>query len=212
MFGMLDYRAHKLYILLFFVPNFILGLFAMFGLPLIHYSIGLALADERIFQILVSLIAVFIIESIWLLIVFGLISKTFQFIFELFVDVIPDDGRTKEEAQMVVWSGDKAIRAIAIGKHPSTWDDELIYGFSKNDWVQHLLFKDKVTERMQAVFDEYSCLPSDSPYDDYEIARILKEQDIEMSWLEKCLVNIQVRRAIIGYSFFLILLIYNPFG
>jgi hypothetical protein len=212
MFGMLDYRAHKLYILLFFVPNLILGLFAMFGLPLIHYSIGLALADERIFQILVSLIAVFIIESIWLLIVFGFISKAFQFIFELFIDVIPDNGRTKEEAQMVVWSGDKAIKVIAIGKHPSTWNDELIDGFSKNDWVQHLLYKDKVSERMNAVFDEYSCLPTDSPYDDYEIARILKEQDIEMTWQEKFLSNIQIRRAVIGYSFFLILLIYNPFG
>ena len=68
MFGMLDYRSHKLYIILFFIPNLVLMLFAMFGLPLINYSIGLAFADERIYQILVSLVAVFIVETIWLVI------------------------------------------------------------------------------------------------------------------------------------------------
>ena len=212
MFGMLDYRAHKLYILLFFVPNFILGLFAMFGLPLIHYSIGLALADERIFQILVSLMAVFIIESIWLLIVFGLISKIFQFIFELFVDVIPHDGRTKEEAQMVVWTGDKAIRSLQISKHPSEWTQSLIYEIPKNDWVANLFFRDDLIKRFQTIYDEYLLMSPDTPYNDVEVERIMAENNLKISWQEKVFASPQLRTMVVAYPFFLLLLLYNPFG
>ena len=55
MFGMLDYRAHKLYIILFFIPNLILNLFAIFGIKIISITIGLAFADERIFQFLIAM-------------------------------------------------------------------------------------------------------------------------------------------------------------
>ena len=73
MFGMLDYRAHKLYVILFFIPNIFLSLFALFGIPLINYSIGLQFADERIYQILLSLVALFVVEFLWLIIVLTLI-------------------------------------------------------------------------------------------------------------------------------------------
>ena len=111
MFGMLDYRAHKLYFLIFFIPISLLTLFSLFALPLINYSIGFFLSDVRVLQILISLVSLFVLEIVWLLFIFGFISKLFQFIFELFVDVIPHDGRTKEEAKMVVYNGDKAIRS-----------------------------------------------------------------------------------------------------
>lgn len=212
MFGMLDYRAHKLYIILFFIPNLVLVLFSMFGLPLINYSIGLAFADERIYQILVSLVAVFIVEIIWLVIVFAFISKAFQFIFELFVDVIPHDGRTKEEAQMVVWTGDKAIRSLQISKHPSEWTQSLIYEIPKNDWVANLFFRDDLIKRFQTIYDEYLLMSPDTPYNDVEVERIMAEHNLKISWQEKVFASPQLRTMVVAYPFFLLLLLYNPFG
>ena len=209
---MLDYRAHKLYIILFFVPNFIVSIFSIFGLPLINYSIGVALADERIIQILISLGAIFVIELIWALFVYAFISKAFQFIFELFVDVIPHDGRTKEEAQMVVWIGDKAIRTLEICKHPTQWTQSLIDEMPKNDWVLNLFFRDELKKRLHTIFEEYLLLAPDTPYGDTEYERIFEENDLKISWQEKVFANFAYRRMIIMYSFFLLLLLYHPFG
>ena len=50
MFGMLDYRAHKLYFIIFFIPHFFITLFSLFALPFINYSMGAVIAEERIFQ------------------------------------------------------------------------------------------------------------------------------------------------------------------
>ena len=212
MFGMLDYRAHKLYIILFFIPNLVFTLFAMFGLPLINYSIGLAFADERIYQILISIVALFFVEMIWLLIIFTFVSKAFKFIFELFVDVIPHDGRTKEEAQMVVWGGEKAIRSLQISKHPSQWTESLICEIPKNDWVANLFFRDDLIKRFQTVYDEYLLMSPDTPYNDAEVERIMAEHNLNLSWQEKVFASPQLRRVVIAYSFFLFLLVYNPFG
>lgn len=211
MFGMLDYRAHKLYIILFFIPNTILILFSVLGLPLINYSIGLIFSDQRIFQILISLGSILIIESLWIAFIYMFINKAIQFIFSLFVDVIPHDGRTKEQAQWVVWNGDKAIRQIAMDKHPTTWTDELIYQFPKNDWIQNLFYRENVIKRLRTIQSEYLLSP-ELEFNEYEVKRILTETNLEMSWKEKAFGNPQIRRMIIGYSFFLLLILFNPFS
>ena len=83
MFGMLDYRAHKLYLILMFIPHTLIFLVGVFGLPLINYGIGVSLADERIYQIIISLISVFIVEVIWILLVQQVFEKVLRFIFDL---------------------------------------------------------------------------------------------------------------------------------
>lgn len=210
MFGMLDYRAHKLYWIVFIIPNIILAAFAIVGLPLINYSIGVGMADTRVFQILISLVSLFIVEIIWLMIIFGPISKLFQFVFSLFVDVIPHDGRTKEEAQLVVWNGEKAIRALAINQHPNTWTDDLISSLPKDDWVQNWFFKDDIIRRLDLIQSEYSFRSEDSPYNDYEVTKILEENDMVMGRFEKYVTTPSIRTSIYAYTVFLLLLIYNP--
>ena len=211
MFGMLDYRAHKLYIILFFIPNLILNLFAIFGIKIISITIGLVFADERIFQFLIALISIFIIELIWILIIFGIVTKAFQFIFELFVDVIPDDGRTREEAQLVVWSGSKAIRSLEVIKHPSQWDYSKIEEIYKNDWVANIFYRNKISKRTRKIFEHY-LFQSDKPYNDAVINKFLEENNLKVSWKEMIFTEPMYRNAIIGYSFFLFLLILNPFS
>lgn len=62
MFGMLDYRAHKLYLLLFGIPWYVIRWMIIIGLPFIYYGIGLKVADNRLLQIVVSLFALFLLK------------------------------------------------------------------------------------------------------------------------------------------------------
>ena len=210
MFGMLDYRANKLYFLIFFIPQLCISLFSVFALPFINYSIGFYLADERVFQILISLVSLVILEVIWIGVVFGVISKLFGFIFGLFVDVIPHDGRTKEEAKLVVHSGEKAIRSIAITKHPTTWTDELINDLPKNDWVSNMFYRNNMVRRCNLIREYYQSMPEETPYEDSHVKKVLEENNLVLKWTETALSSLQIRRGIIAYSFLLFLLISNP--
>ena len=209
MFGMLDYRAHKLYKLLFFIPGTIVTLFSMFGLPLIEYSIGIALADNRLLQILISLGALVILEIIWLMIVCGLIGKSFQALFDLIVDIVPCDGRSKEEAQLVVWNGDRAIRLMKLSQNPTRWSDELIRDVPKADWVQNMFYRREVISRLEAVRLEYQIR------EDYEescrkFRKHLEKYNLVQHWTEKLLCEQQFRRAAVGYAFLACLFILHP--
>ena len=214
MFGMLDYRAHKLYILLFSIPLFILVLFALFGLPIINYVVGLKLFDARILQIISSLVSAFILEIIWNLFILGVISKLFQFVFTLFVDVIPHDGRTKEEAQAVVWGGDNAILLLEMNKHPSKWSDHFEEEIAKIDWVQSLFFKDRITQRFLQIKEnfEFDNEEEIAAFNPYKIEKFIKENNLETTRFEKIICNKMYRRWIVGYSFFGYLLVFNPFS
>jgi hypothetical protein len=211
MFGMLDYRAHKLYQILFGVPNFLLYLFNLFGIPIICYLIGFLLFEEIYIQIIVSVVSLIIVEIIWGFIIIFIFEKLFQFLFGLFVDIIPHDGRSKEEAQLVVWGGEKAIVLLESLEHPKNWREDFIYDYAKVDWAQNLFFRQKVIDRLTAVLKHFE-LNEEEPYYDYTINKFLAENNLKMSWYERCLCNSMLRGMIIKYPFFLILVVSNPFS
>lgn len=107
MFGMLDYRAYKLYLILFGIPNMILIAIALFGLPILSIELGKIWADSSLVIAIASIIALFIVEIIWTLLLVWL-GKLYLFIFQLFVDIVPAENRTKEEAVQVATAGPKA--------------------------------------------------------------------------------------------------------
>jgi hypothetical protein len=216
MFGMLDYRAHKLYVILFGIPNKIINLFSVFGMPFICYGTGLYFSDDRFFQVIISqviisIVSLLIFEIIWALILMLVILKIFQFIFTLIVDVIPHDGRTKEEAQMVVWNGEKAIRMFELANHPRTWTDEYIYDVPKNDWVQNLFFREAVVNRLKSIRDHWF-EGDDTEVSPYMIKEHLEKNNLTQPWQEKIFTEKTYRALIIRYSIFIILLILNPFA
>lgn len=208
MFGMLDYRAHKLYIILFGIPIFLIGLFSLFGLPFIYYAVGSYFADTYVMKIIMSLICLIFIELIWLAVVM-FISKVFQFIFGLIVDVIPADGRTKEEAKLVVWSGDKAIFLLKFNKKkPKDWSDKdkekLASGFF------NYFFKENIIERIDRVREHYIDNPDVNP-DEFNTKAFLKENNLEIGIFEKIVTDVFFRTCVIRYSIFLYLILLSPF-
>jgi hypothetical protein len=208
MFGMLDYRAHKLYLILFGIPWFILRWATLIGLPFAYYLLGLELAHNRLLQILISMGALFIGELIWLVIT-TYIDKLSMFLFGLIIDVIPADGRTKEEAAMVVKGGDPVIGTLTLNKkHPSEWTDEDI-AFSKKGFF-NFFFQEKINDRIQRVRDHYQANPNLAV--GYELDRFMEANNLNIGWLERIITNVSFRGMIISYGLMLYLLLFNPFG
>jgi len=205
MFGMLDFRAHKLYLIIFGIPNFLLLLISLFGLPFAYYEIGKSYADSYITQVIFSLIALVIIEIIWTIFVTYL-SKFYMFLFGLFVDIIPADGRTEEEAKAVVWNGDKAIHLIKFSKKkPKDWTDEDIDKLSSG--LFNFFYAEKRSLRFAKIREYFTKNPKIN-YNDWTLNEFLKKEKIERDIFEKIVTEPLYRLCAIRYSlaFYLIFL------
>ena len=209
MFGMLDYRAHKLYLMIFGIPNFLLALFSLFGLPFVYYAIGNNYADSHAMVIIYSLIACLLIEIIWGILVHYL-EKIYIFIFGLFVDVIPADGRSEDEAKLVVWNGEKAIFLINFNKKkPKDWTDEDFERMTTGFF--NFFFKDKLIENYEKIKDYYIENPKILP-NERNTRNFVKKENLELNIFGKIIVNPFFRVYAIRYSIFLYLLVFNPFN
>lgn len=207
MFGMLDYRAHKLYWLLTLPINIPLRLMAMFAVPFIDYAIGKNFGSERVWEIAITIAIIFPIELIWTLIV-KIISKMINGIFSFLVDVEPANGRTKEEAQVVVWNGETAIHALSLEQNPDFWTDEAIESVTKGDLIGRVYAKNR-RKRIFALRNYYQQNPEISR-NEYEAKKFLKENGIEPSLFELIISNQIYRLWTIAYGFLLWLIIINP--
>jgi len=207
MFGMLDYRAHKLYLIMFGIPWFVFRWMIIIGLPFIYYGIGLKVADNRLLQIITSLIALFFIEII-VAIAVTYLDKFFMFIFNLFVDVISVDERTKEESLSVVKMGDTAIKLIEIGKkHPKDWSDEDIAFYHRGFFAW--FFKETITHRLEMVKNYFVENPT-VVFNEWNIKDYLSKNNLSMSIWEHLITNSTYRVSAISYSITIVLLISNP--
>jgi hypothetical protein len=123
MFGMLDYRAHKLYAVLISPVVFVLSVFAIFCLPLIAYLIAARFVSQPALQFLLAVIVLLLLGIPWFFVVKVLVAVPLG-IFNFLIDPEPADGRTKDEATMVVASGNKAIVLLKLGRPAYEWTDE----------------------------------------------------------------------------------------
>lgn len=209
MFGMLDYRAHKLYWLLTLPINIPLRLMAMIGVPFIDYAIGINFGSERVWQIAITLAVIFPVELVWSLFVLA-VSKIVNCIFGFLIDVEPTGGRTVEEAQLVVLSGETAISSLALNAPPAEWTDKQIECASKGDLIGRF-YKGRRLKRMRALRESYLDRPDECP-SEYDVKQFLKEHDMEPDLAEQVISNKEYRLWAIAYGFLLYLLAFNPMG
>jgi hypothetical protein len=208
MFGMLDYRANKFFLILFGLPLFVLRWVVILGMPFASYFVGLHFSTERFFQVLISLLSVVMIDLL-LSVILTHLGKFIMSFFSLIVDVIPSDGRTKEEAMRVVSGGERAILFINLNKKsPARWENEEIYQLASGFY--NSFFKTKIIERIEKIRDYYATNPEITP-SEYNTNKFLKENNIKLSLLEKIVTNDTYRGWAIAYSLVVYLLIFNPF-
>ena len=209
MFGMLDYRAHKLYLIIFGIPYFLIRWMVIIGLPIAAYDTGLHLTEMRFFQIIITVISLLIYELIVQFPV-GLIDKFFMFIFNLFVDVIPSEDRTKEEAIMVVRGGNQTREILRLSKiNPREWTDEDLLIYQQGFFVW--FFRQDIATRLEKV-REYFTKNNEFISNSYMIDKCLKEIKMEIPLLEQAVCNPLYRFMVIEYLIAIYLILFNPFS
>jgi hypothetical protein len=103
MFGMLDYRAHKLFWLVM-APFRVISLLTLWGIVFVAISIALSTAYSPLAQIVIAYV---LMELIALLAfgVFLIFEATVSKVFFWLVDVVPSKGEDFDEAREIVKSG-----------------------------------------------------------------------------------------------------------
>lgn len=217
MFGMLDYRAHKLYVILFGIPLFLITWALIIGRPALAYFVSYSYFESTIADVLGAVALTVLLELVLIPVVLGL-SKLVNFLFTLLVDVIPAHGRTDEEAKQVVWNGEKALLVLEMNKRPSEWTEQSIEQFASLDWIQAILFKQKVLDRLTYIkkrYDEldrqYASGDQTYPYNEWVIRDLLKEGGIEPpTEFEKVICNKMMRAMAYPYVILLLFILFDP--
>jgi hypothetical protein len=157
MFGMLDYRAYKLYKVLVFPFSFVLSLFTIFGLPIISYLIAAYFSSQRIIQLLLAIVICGLIGIPWFFIVKILFAVPVA-LFNFLIDPVPADGRNKEQARIVVHAGQTGIAWLELEKPAREWSNEAISKLATMNLTSRL-FQYEIRKRLYAVKNYYMTHP-----------------------------------------------------
>lgn len=214
MFGMLDYRAHKLYLILFGIPNFLIMWLWIIAVPIISYLIAFDYFDIWIYRVSGAIVVLLLAELIA-----GLLSYVIDWLFfstfTLIVDIIPHDGRSKNEAKEVVKAGGKAVVLYETKKNPADWTDEQIEELVRLDWAARLFYGERVRARCNFLREYYQSHPDDDPFDEFGDATphwVIKNAGLNQGIVEATISNRVSRIMTIRYAFFLWLIAFNPSG
>jgi hypothetical protein len=209
MFGMLDYRAHRLWLILCQPWIFLLGLAMTFLLPCAAFVISLNFTHEFIWLVLISIVALFLIEIPSVLIVKAILWFLRK-IFWLLIDIVPGDGRTKEDAEIVAYLGDTGLLLLETRKPISEWTEDFIHRYATFD-IYNRMFAHKIKERVYALQRYYAENP-EVVESAYRSTEHLKKEHLAIGWLEKIITDPTLRPLAIRYMLLGLLLIFRPFG
>jgi hypothetical protein len=185
MFGMLDYRAHKLFRVLVKPAVFLLSILNILCLPFIAYLIAIKIASVPGTQFLLALAVLFLLTIPWSFVVKMILAVPVG-IFNFLIDPEPAGGRSKEEAKVVVASGDKGIFLLEFGKKPvSAWTDEDIDRIAK---INSRFFQRTVRQRLHAMRKYYNDNPAVVPNGKTN-KKFLTEKGLSVGWLETIVTN-----------------------
>lgn len=214
MFGMLDYRAHKLYRLIFLIPIFFIRICSYVLIPAAALATGLYFGSSLLTFFIFTVISILIIEMIFEFLLNQTIIRFCNAIFYYLVDVIPSNNRTKDQAAWIVREGRSAELQIKFLEHPRTWSADEIWEFGSLDWMQRIFFNGRASDRLFAVQKHF--IFSDEQYGRWSIDDYLKNSGMAAGFWERLLMNRLGRTLITRYiitlfGFFYIVESGNPF-
>lgn len=203
MFGMLDYRAHKLYILLTFPIDFPLYLISIFAPATILYFVLLYVPKEGFFLHAIIVILSLIIADIGIAILTYIVRFIPNSVFNFLIDPIPCDGRSKKEALLVVRGGDKAILLLKFNKPANCWTDDDIESVSKIT-IWHRFFQDEIQRRLYIIQNCYYENPQ-IDVSEYQNNIFIQKMQLQPKLKEKIVTSPYYRHHLL--QFFLIVII-----
>ncbi len=213
MFGMLNYRAFQLYRSLFFIPNTFLYLVGLFGLPAYTYGLTLYFYQDYFeAQIGMYWMFIFAVPAIGYWVIVWPIQKLFDVLFSIFIDVMPGDGRTDEQAQFVLKTGKKGIHHLLVDETPpQNWTYDMIeQSISNGDWLQRWFYAEKVRARMRAV--HHHSLDEGKALLESKLTTFLQSQYLEQDWLEWLVTHRDNRAFVLQLVICVYLVSTNPWA
>ena len=206
MFGMLDYRAHKLYWLLS-RPLWLLGYILLFVTIACSAALAFHFFDNVYARFAIAYLA-FQILGLLLLGVVHAITWLFDRIFLFIVDLVPADGRTPEEAKFVLKGG---AHTILLLKPPSQWSDEdFSFAYRKNGWLVRTIMGDTVRKRQEVLSEKSKAWAARADADGselnaYQMEDLLASSGISTKWYEHLIAKGYCRWLLINHLWFLII-------
>jgi hypothetical protein len=199
MFGMLDYRAHKL-LWLILLPLRIIWRIAFF----IVAGISVLIAQQTSYSFIVKVVIGYVaFEAILLLLqgIFAIISWLIQRAFFWTVDIIPSEGRNMQEAREVVLRGKIVSLLLKLNTDIQNWswdDTQALVGLStrRARWFFHA--KERFTKRV-AILQEYYEETGRQPQNlnPEEVKKLVG--DLDFIWIEHLMTERWFFNAALGF-------------
>jgi len=203
MFGMLDYRAHKLYWLLS-LPLGLLNWCATIAIFFASCWLASSLVTNVIARFALAYIAMQVFCIFFVFFCKGIVW-CFDSLFYFFIDIEPADGRTPEQARAVLKGGETAILLL---KPFSKWSNaDFEDTIRRMGWIARIFFPSSIRRRQQVLSKKAKERategnPEINDLSDYEIKNLMKTEGIEQPWYETVLCKGYVRTSVIVHIIF----------
>lgn len=208
-FGILDMRSHRLYRLLSF-PLFLIVLIISLLIPIASVAYAFSLSYESWVRVLIA-IGIMELAMIALQIIAAGINYLFDKTFFFFVDPIPTEGRSAEQAIAVAKQGD-AFRLLLKMTHPSTWttfDTEKL--LRTNSMISRIFYSKKIRSNITKIIMSLRKAETDGidlVNDSYEVQRRVSSVELAQSWHQRLFMSQYLTIGVLRYLIFIVTLIY----
>jgi len=207
MFGMLDYRAHKLYWLLT-LPFRIVARLLFFVIVAIAILIARWTEYSPLVQIVIAYVAMEGMATVFTLLWMGLVSWPIDKAFFWIVDVIPSRGEDPEEAKEIVQKGPIVWLTKKLMNHIDSWTYGDTHDFvSLMNWRARLFFNErekfaKRVEVLRQLYENTGKQPSSFPQS--ELDKLLKPY--KPGWFQ--IVVVSYFNSIMGATIIVMTILY----
>ncbi|MGP0060291.1 MAG: hypothetical protein ACLPID_13490 [Beijerinckiaceae bacterium] len=215
MFGMLDYRAHKLLWLLLW-PFTILTKLTFFAV----IAAAIIIAQNTAYSTVVKVVIAYVVCELMLAVVSLIVLAShwmFKAVFFWLIDVIPAHGSTPEEAHAIALRGRATELALKWDRDISNWTAEDTHEYvSLMNWRARLFFGGRIRTRMQRVTTELRRIFADTGTTPTAlgVAGVVEAQKRvpggEVSWFEQALVSQHIFNSIVAIILIVLVIAYAP--
>ena len=190
MFGMLDYRASKLYRLLSFPLRLVCNIGGFLFLAACVYFTGQHFTGypSPIAHFLLMAVTATIGSILWWLFLVS-VGALFNKVFFFLIDVVPAEGRTQEQAVAVVKLGNAARYAFHLDNHFMDWTDDDSRGYVRSQALSlRLLYGNKLRQQINAIAQALRDAKKEG-LNRYDTAQRVTAAKGKTGWCEKLVVN-----------------------
>jgi hypothetical protein len=208
MFGMLDYRAHKLFRLLWWPFSVVAKL-----LFFVYIVVAILIAQSTGYNVLLKIVIAYVaFEAIGLLmsLIWLIVYWAFKRAFFWLIDIVPAHGANATEARAIVEGGRATELDLKFEQDIGNWTPEDTGEFvSLMNWRSRLFFSDQMRRRMNLTVDHLRIIyDMTGQHPTTHSIREAREKvpGGKVPWLEYVIVSPNLFNAIVGLTIIVVVI------